>query len=289
MGENKKYYWLKFRKDFFKSLRIKKLRKLAGGDTFTIIYLKLQLLSLTTGGCLEYKGIFDSFEEEMAEEIEEDVENVKVTVQYLLASDLMRVSENRYYLPYVEENTGSETESTIRSRECRARKTEKLGNEAMLLQCNTDATEVQPTSNTDIRDKRKNIDINNLTVIRANSFAPIIESWNSLGLNKIISLKGKRATMLNARIKEYGLENVLKAIGNIRNSSFLRGQNRTGWTISFDWLIKPTNFLKVLEGNYSDDVINKVPEKKTNKGNQFNRFEQNEYDFAELEKDLLGD
>ena len=65
MAETKGYIWLKFQKDFFKSLRIKKLRKLAGGDTFTIIYLKLQLLSLGTNGILEYKGVFPTFEEEM--------------------------------------------------------------------------------------------------------------------------------------------------------------------------------------------------------------------------------
>ena len=33
MSETHKYYWLKLNKDFFNSKRIKKLRKLAGGDT----------------------------------------------------------------------------------------------------------------------------------------------------------------------------------------------------------------------------------------------------------------
>ena len=43
----KKYFWLKLKDNFFKQKSIKKLRKMAGGDTFTIIYLKMQLLSLT--------------------------------------------------------------------------------------------------------------------------------------------------------------------------------------------------------------------------------------------------
>ena len=55
MGENKKYYWLKLMNDFFTQPRIKKLRKIAGGDTYTIIYLKLQLLSLKTNGVLVLK------------------------------------------------------------------------------------------------------------------------------------------------------------------------------------------------------------------------------------------
>ena len=46
MANSKKYYWLKLKNDFFTSKEMKKLRKIAGGDTYTIIYLKLQLLSL---------------------------------------------------------------------------------------------------------------------------------------------------------------------------------------------------------------------------------------------------
>ena len=48
------------------------------------------------------------------------------------------------------------------------------------------------------------------------------------------------------------MDTFLQAINNIRNSSFLKGQNNRNWTITFDWLIKPNNFIKVLEGNYDD-------------------------------------
>ena len=41
----KKYYWLKLKADWFSDKRIKKLRSIAGGDTYTIIYLKMMLLS----------------------------------------------------------------------------------------------------------------------------------------------------------------------------------------------------------------------------------------------------
>lgn len=51
----KKYYWLKLRNDWFGDKRIKKLRSIAGGDTYTIIYLKMQLLSLKNEGKLFLK------------------------------------------------------------------------------------------------------------------------------------------------------------------------------------------------------------------------------------------
>lgn len=42
----KRYYWLKLPDDFFRQKPIKKLRRIAGGDTYTIIYLKMLLVSL---------------------------------------------------------------------------------------------------------------------------------------------------------------------------------------------------------------------------------------------------
>ena len=82
----------------------------------------------------------------------------------------------------------------------------------------------------------------------------IINTWNTLGLQQLqaINSNTKRHTMLKARIGEYTLGTVLGAIESIDKSQFLKGQNNRGWTITFDWFVKPNNFLKVLEGNYID-------------------------------------
>ena len=46
MATNKRYYWIKLKEEFFTDKRIERLRRISGGDTYTIIYLKLLLLSL---------------------------------------------------------------------------------------------------------------------------------------------------------------------------------------------------------------------------------------------------
>jgi predicted phage replisome organizer len=149
MAEQKRYYWLKLDKDFFRSKRIKKLRRLAGGDTFTIIYLKMQLLSLTTDGCLEYTGLESSFEEELALDIDEDIENVKITVAYLLKCGLLIENETcEYTLPFVQDSIGSETSVAERVRKYRANQ--------RTLQCNTSETQVKQIGNVEID---KDIDI----------------------------------------------------------------------------------------------------------------------------------
>lgn len=153
MAENKRYYWLKLMDDFFASKRIKKLRKLAGGDTYTIIYLKMQLLSLNRGGYLEYTGLEDEFYKEVALDIDEDEANVQVTIQYLLSCGLLQTTDNvEYLMPFVQDNLGSETASTQRSRKSRK-------NAQKALQCNNCATEcnnLQQNCNVEIE---KDIDI----------------------------------------------------------------------------------------------------------------------------------
>ena len=122
MAEAKRYYWLKFRDDFFDSKRIKKLRKMAGGDTYVIIYLKMQLKALRTGGVLEFTGIEKEFAEELSLDIDESVDDVRVVLAFLLAYGMCECSDNvHYYLPYVTENTGSETAAAQRMRDHRDR------------------------------------------------------------------------------------------------------------------------------------------------------------------------
>lgn len=86
----------------------------------------------------------------------------------------------------------------------------------------------------------------------------VIEEWNKLqevGINPIRDIKpsSKRYQLLKGRIREYGIDEVLNAINNVRNSDFLRGENNRGWMITFDWFVKPNNFTKVLEGNYNKE------------------------------------
>ena len=123
MATVKRYYWLKLQEDFFSSKRIKKLRRLAGGDTYTIIYLKMQLLAMRNDGVLTYSGLEENFASELALDLDEEPDNVAITIQYLLSCGLMETSDNReYFIPYAVANTGSEGSSAQRVREFRERK-----------------------------------------------------------------------------------------------------------------------------------------------------------------------
>lgn len=150
----KRYYWLKLKEDFFRSKEIKKLRNQAGGDTYTIIYLKMLLLAIKTDGILKWTGIEDDFAEELALDLDEKPDDVRVTLAYLLKIGFAEIVDNvTFFLPHVLENTGSEGSSAQRVRDFRARQKS--------LQCNESETEVRYIGNGEIEkeiEKKKEIE-----------------------------------------------------------------------------------------------------------------------------------
>ena len=107
------------------------------------------------------------------------------------------------------------------------------------------------------KDKEKD---NNLIVskdtIRQTDVRRVVEEWNKLqdvGIAPVTRMKSssKRYKMLQTRIREYGIDDVIKAISKIRESDFLLGK-KTDFIAKFDWFITPTYFPKILDGFYDN-------------------------------------
>ena len=71
--------------------------------------------------------------------------------------------------------------------------------------------------------------------------------------SKIMAINGQRKKAVGARWNEHKDIEVFKALfEKAEASSFMKGRNERNWTADFDWMMKPTNFSKVLEGRYDD-------------------------------------
>lgn len=235
MAEPKRYFWLKLHKDFFQRKEIKRLRKIAGGDTYTIIYLKMLLRSIMSDGKLYFDGLEDDFAAEVALDLDESEENVQITITYLLNSGLLEMrSDDEYYLPDTKNSTGCETAVAARVR--RHREKQKA------LQCNTDVTQMKHLCNGEIEkelDKEKDIEIEhrdrditisttreNKEIENSQSLSPvsnidIYDLWmNSFGVISSF-VKGT----LDDLIAEYGLVNVADAVRIAKE----KGKSRIGY------------------------------------------------------------
>ena len=85
----------------------------------------------------------------------------------------------------------------------------------------------------------------------------VMKFWNNVmkspvAIPTIAKMTPKRKTVVNARVKEFGINAVYQAISKAAESSFLNGGGSKGFLADFDWVFRPNNFPKVLEGNYDD-------------------------------------
>jgi predicted phage replisome organizer len=219
MTENKRFYWLRLKEDFFKSKEMKKIRTIAGGETFTIIYLKLQLLTLQTEGKFYFEHVDETLPKELSLIIDETPENIEITLNYLFSKGLLEVNGDEYVLPYVLECIGSETRSAERVRRHRENK-EK---ERKMLQCNTAVT----TCNTEKereREKEKYKKENNQR--KSSLVFDIFEYWKSVHNHQQAKLDNKRKRLIKLALSNYSPEDLKKAIDGCKKSDFHMGKNK---------------------------------------------------------------
>ena len=291
---NKTYYWLRLKVDFFRQREIKKLRKIAGGDTYTIIYLKMQLLSLKNEGLLFYEGTEESFEEQLSLEIDEDLDNVKITLSYLFSNNLIEeVKDNEFLLPKAKECMGKESSSAERVRKHRNKQAIEPVQGQTALQCNTNVTNCNKNVTTEI-EKEKEIKIEldkeiekKIEREKDKSLSSVVPSnievfkhLEKCGIVITTRLDGTQHSrlleLIAADIEIYGAQWVKDAA----DLAVTRGKYNLGYVegILRNWKA---------EGREDKTQENKSYNKEP-KPLRFNNFEPREYDYDSLEKKLLG-
>ena len=130
-------------------------------------------------------------------------------------------------------------------------------------------TDRKRTDNGPITDSTNNINnINNINKEESAEQPPIdyqsvVDDYNTIckSLPQVKSLSDARRKAIKARLKTRGMEDIHKAFQMAEGSDFLKGANKSNWTATFDWIMKDTNMVKILDGNYE----NKTPKEAQNK------------------------
>lgn len=293
----KRYYWLKLPEGFFRQKPIKKLRKIAGGDTYTIIYLKMLLIAMKQDGKIYFEGVEDDFYEELALELDEDSENVKVTVLFLIRQGLMElVDETEYRLTECDKMVGSESASAERVRKHREQKA---------LQCNTTVTDVKHIGNVEKEiekeiEKKKDI----------KSFCPELESSEPHPKVEIEpdAVSGPKVEIEPVRIfielplinnTNFAVtENYVKQLKDLYPAVDVEQALRAmkGWLIANPNNRKTPRGIKRFINGWIAREQDRSPRKQAqnrmgqpsgNTVNRFNNFHQRQYDMEDLERQIL--
>ena len=264
--------WIKIFTDIFDDEKILLIENMANNDTTIVCWFKLLCLA----GKQNNSGVFlineriPYTDEMLATIFRRPLDIVKSALQTFENLGMIEVVNNTIIIPKWEKHQNIDEMERIKEQN-RQRVAKHREKQKQLSECNVTVT--LPVTQCNATDKNRldknRLDKNNITfsnekVCQAETarpdVEPVVNAWNSLSEDTAIkpiskiSCNSTRYKMLTARLKEYGIDDVLKAIENIRQSDFLKGNNDRGWIITFDWFVKPNNFPKVLEGNYNHSV-----------------------------------
>lgn len=281
-----KVSWIKIEIEMFSNRKIKQIRKMPEGNNIVLIWVML----LTMAGRCNSNGIIFLTEnipyttKMLADELDFEESIIQLALTVLEKFGMITRDSELLSIPGWEEHQSANELEKIRdqNRKRVAEYRERQKNKVALLCKKDDVTLQKRYSNVSVTEQNKNKDkdleldldteldkdkekdIKDLIVskdtIRQTDVQRIIDEWNTLeefGINPVKRMTSKREQAVKARIRQNHMGDILEAIENIRHSSFLQGQNKEGWMITFDWFLKPGNFAKVFEGNYLDKSGNK--------------------------------
>ena len=269
MSDNKKYYYLKLKDNFFDSDEMIVLESMQDGYMYSNILLKLYLRSLKNEGRLMFNERIPFNSNMLASVTRQSVGVVEKAMNIFKELGLIEILDNgAIYMIDIQNFIGQSSTEADRIREYRSRiQDEKNKGVQMLQQKNDKSTpeiELELELETELKletELEKNTPRNKVPIERV-PYQQIMDAYNLLPLSNIIELTDKRKKDLARVYKKYGKDAISTVFNNINNSGFLIGENDRGWKADFDWIFKASNFIKILEGRYLQS--NKAKEKVTN-------------------------
>lgn len=140
----KKYYWLKLKRDFFKRHDIQIIESMPNGKDYVLFYLKLMVESIDHEGALRFSQAIPYNEQMLAVITNTNIDTVRAALELFRSLGMVDILDDQtIYMSEVARLIGSESSSAERVRKHR---------EAKALHCNADVTK----SNTEIEiDKDK--------------------------------------------------------------------------------------------------------------------------------------
>lgn len=254
--QKKRYYWLKLKRDFFKRHDIQIIESMPNGKDYVLFYLKLLVESVDHEGGLRFSDTIPYNEQMLATVTNTNVDIVHRAMEIFQGLNLVEILDDQtIYMEEIQKMTGSEGWSTQRVREFRAKSGQKA------LQCNTNVTNCNAReTKSKSKSKSKSIEIDiapdepaisrqitNYSLIRD----LFISHCPSLP-QPTPSDKWTAARKKAVRSKELSPDAFAEVFDRVEQSDFLSGRSGKWSGCSLDWVLKPANWQKIIEGTYDN-------------------------------------
>lgn len=284
--KDKRYYWLKLKRDFFKRHDIRIIEAMPNGKDYILFYLKLLCESVDHDGNLRFSDQIPYNEDMLATITNTNIDVVRSAIKIFTQLNMMELMDDgTFYMSEVEKMIGSESYWAEKKRVHREK--ERLAEDkdwtmsSEIGQCPTCPSKSKSKS----KEKEIEIDIENRERIQ---YQQIADMYNDtcVSFPRLTTLSEARKKAIKARLNVYSLEDFRRLFTKAQESTFLKGANNRNWTATFDWLIKDTNMAKVLDGNYDNrsDSSGGMSKPSNKVAQQLDDFYKMAAEFAESEE-----
>lgn len=270
--------WIKICTDIFDDDKILLIESMPEADAIIVIWFKL----LCMAGKHNNSGVFMMNEriaytdEMLATIFRRPINTVRLALKVFEQYGMIEIVDGAITIPNWEKHQS--LEKLERSKELNRKRVaahrEKQKQLALQEKCNdySNVTVMECNDTEKIREEEEK----NKNRERIN-YQQIADMYNDICISfpRLTVLSDKRKQAIKARLKTYSAEQFKEMFEKAEASDFLKGANNRNWQANFDWLIKDSNFAKVLDGNY----VNKTTHTSKNDGWCFNPNTEDDLDF----------
>lgn len=273
MSENKKFYWIKLKTNFFDEPEIDYLLEQKNGSDYVVLYQKLCLITANNNGELTRRigEIVIPYDDRKISDITNfDVEIVAAAMNLYKQIGLIHIQDNgNLAISNYDNIVGNETKWAEKKKIQRGQKKDNVPKVSPEMSSEK-KDNVRQEIELDIRDRDKNLEKDlDLEKESRTTYQLITDMFNDtcVSLPRCTRLSEARKKAIKARLNIYKVEDFKKLFEMAEKSDFLKGASKTNWRANFDWLIADTNMAKTLDGNYNN-ASSKPIDKNNGTGNR---------------------
>lgn len=244
MADNKKYYYLKLKENFFDSDSMVLLESMQDGVLYSNILMKMYLKSLKNNGKLLLNDTIPYNTQMIATITRHQVGTVEKAIEVFNQLGLIDILDGgMIYMSDIELFVGQSSTEGDRKRAERLRL--KQSDNLQIGQM----SDIHPPE----IEKEIEIEIDKENRDRVN-YQQIADMYNAtcVSFPRLTVLSEKRKKAIKARLRKHSVDDIQRAFELAEESDFLKGTNGRNWSATFDWIMCDANMAKILDGNYAN-------------------------------------
>lgn len=283
MADNKKYYYLKLKENFFDSDSMVLLESMQDGILYSNILMKMYLKSLRNDGYLVLNNAIPYNAQMIATVTRHQIGTVEKALEMFKQLGLIDVLDSgTIYMSDIQLFVGKSSTEGDRKREERMKIKAEIN---PVIGQMSDKHPREKELEID-REMDREIEIESEERRKTNKidYQQIADMYNNtcVSFPRLSKLSESRKKAIKARLQTYSVEDFQRMFEMAEGSSFLKGANNRNWSATFDWMVKDANMAKILDGNYQDRQSEpQIPEKTPEEIEREKREEQEALDRIE--------